>query len=45
MLLRTFGLPAAMGVAALMVAALSFFLRSHARPKLALKSAYTEASR
>jgi hypothetical protein len=34
MLLRTFGLPTALGVAAL-VAALSFLQRSHARPKLA----------
>src|SRR6266850_2456464 len=34
-LLRTFGLPASLVVAALMVAALSFHLRSYARPKLA----------
>ena len=34
-LLRTFGLPASLTVAALIVAALSFPLRSHARPKLA----------
>src|SRR5712692_2075069 len=34
-LLRTFGLPASLAVAALIVAALSFHLRSHAQPKLA----------
>jgi uncharacterized membrane protein YoaK (UPF0700 family) len=34
-LLRTFGLPSSLAVAALIVAALSFHLRSHARPKLA----------
>ena len=34
-LLRTFGLPASLVVAALMVAALSFHLRSYVRPKLA----------
>ena len=34
-LLRRFGLPRSLVVAALMVAALSFNLRSHARPKLA----------
>jgi len=34
-LLRRFGLPASLVVAALMVAALSFHLRSHVRPKLA----------
>jgi uncharacterized membrane protein YoaK (UPF0700 family) len=34
-LLRAFGLPGSLAVAALIVAALSFLLRSHARPKLA----------
>ncbi len=34
-LLRTFGLPAPLAVAALMVGGLSFYLRLHARPKLA----------
>jgi uncharacterized membrane protein YoaK (UPF0700 family) len=34
-LLRTFGLPLSLVVAALIVAALSFHLRSHARAKLA----------
>ena len=35
-LLRAFGLPAPLVVAALMVAGLSFYLRVHARPKLAM---------
>jgi len=35
-LLRTFGLPAPLLVAALLVAGLSFYLRLHARPKLAM---------
>jgi len=34
-LLRTFGLPAPLAVATLMVGGLSFYLRLHARPKLA----------
>src|SRR6267378_3987351 len=34
-LLRTFGLPAPLAVAAVMVGGLSFYLRLHARPKLA----------
>jgi uncharacterized membrane protein YoaK (UPF0700 family) len=34
-LLRTFGLPAPLGVATLMVGGLSFYLRLHARPQLA----------
>jgi uncharacterized membrane protein YoaK (UPF0700 family) len=35
-LLRTIGLPAPLTVATLMVAGLSFYLRLHARPKLAM---------